>query len=286
VILLGEKESERRYVESELQFVSGVASEARATAEHLRLVREVAVETVRRNRLADIDRLKTDFLSRIAHDLRTPLTSIRWSAENLVDGLAGELNSRQSEYLTSIRSSAGQLERLVANLLEISRLEENRVRVEMVPVPLEPLVADCVVALLPKREAAGVEVRPSFEPGLGPVFGERDRLAASLFNLLENAIRYSPRGSCVEVTVRREEPGWQTIAVEDRGPGVPAGLEEAIFERFFQGPPSPHAARQGFGLGLYVVRSYLELLGGSVRAERGSQGGARFACRLREWTAA
>jgi len=283
LILLGEKESERRYVESELAFVSGVAAEARATAERLRLVREVAVATLRRNRLADLDRLKTDFLSRIAHDLRTPLTSIRWSADNLLDGLAGDLNQRQSAYLDSIRSSSGQLERLVANLLEVSRLEEGRVRVIAQPVSLAPLISEAVVALLPQREAAGVEVCVSAGPDLGPVRGERDRLADVLFNLLENAIRYSPRGARVEVSVRKDGEGWQSIAVCDRGPGVPEDLRQSVFERFFQGPASPYAMPQGFGIGLYVVRSTVDLLGGQVHVEAAEGGGARFVCRLREW---
>ena len=283
VLLLGEKESERRYIEQDLELLSAVAATAATALERMDLVQKVAEEAIVRRRLGEIDRLKSEFLSRVAHDLRTPLTSIAWSADNLLDGVAGPLAQRQSEYLHAIRISARQLARLVNNLLEITRLETGTAKVPIDPVALAPLLEDVRIALAPLAEAKQVRLTLACESGLGPARGNREKLIEVVTNLVENAIKYSPPGAAVDVTLARQGPGGLRLAVRDRGPGIPPGEEEVIFERFHQGAPSPHSQQQGFGLGLYVVKSYLDLFAGTVRARTHPDGGAEFECELPEW---
>jgi signal transduction histidine kinase len=282
VLLLGEKESERRYIEQDLELLAAVAAAGATALERMELVQRVAEETIVRRRLGEIDRLKSDFLSRVAHDLRTPLTSIAWSADNLLDGVAGPMADRQSEYVHAIRISARQLGRLVNNLLEIARLETGTTRVAIEPVALAPLLEEVRVALAPIAEAKRVHLAMACADGLGAVRGNREKLVEVATNLIENALKYSPPGAAVDVTLACEGPGAQRLTVRDRGPGIPPGEEEVIFERFRQGAPSPHSQQQGFGLGLYVVKSYVDLFGGTVRARSHPDGGAEFVCVLPE----
>jgi signal transduction histidine kinase len=226
--------------------------------------------------------LKSDFLSRAAHDLRTPLTSIAWAARNLLDGVAGPVAAPQTEYLESIRASADQLARLVANLVEVSRLEAGVLKIEIVPVDLLAVLREAFRALAPLTEERhlGFDLEAGEHPVL--VRGDRGRLTQVAINLLDNALKYSPDDSRVEVTVEDAE-GMVRLEIRDHGPGIaPKELEE-VFVRFHQGTPSPYAARPGLGVGLYVVRSITELLGGHVRATNHAAGGAVFTCELPAW---
>lgn len=306
-LLLGEKRSERRFIEQDLELIAGAAASAAAALERIRLVRRAAAEEAARQRLGELDRLKSDFLSRVAHDLRTPLTSLQWSADNLLDGVAGPTTPRQAEYLQSMKAATGQLGRLVNNLLGISRLEVGRPGVTLGPVDLRAVVAEAALALAPVAAGRGVTIAVS-EPGTGAaplvVRGDREKLAEVVANLLENAVRYSPDGGVVEVAVEAaglapdgaamaaaSPPGTAAaptaaaaakarLLVRDHGPGLAEGEAEFVFDRFRQGRPSPYAAPSGFGLGLYVVKSYVTLMGGAVGARNHPGGGAEFACEL------
>jgi signal transduction histidine kinase len=279
-LLLGEKQTERRYVEEDLRLLEGTATEAAIALERIRLVQQVADEGNARRRLGEIDRLKSDFLSRVAHDLRTPITSVGWSTQNLLDGLAGAPTEQQREVLETVRSSTRQLERLVNNLLEISRLELSTSRVQLGPVDLAAVVGETIRALKPlaARRGIGLELRAG--AGLEPVWGDRDKLLEVAANLIENAIKYAPPNTPVEIALTPGEAGRVHLEVRDHGPGIAPGESEIIFERFCQGRPSPHAESGGFGLGLYIVRSFLEAMGGTVRVENHPEGGARFVCIL------
>jgi signal transduction histidine kinase len=281
-LLVGEKLSERRFVEQDLALVTAAGAAAAAALGRIELVRRAAAEEARSRRLDEIDRLKSDFLSRVAHDLRTPLTSIAWSADNLLDGLAGPLDARQHDYLRSMKAATGQLGRLVGNLLEISRLEVGCPRIAIVPVDLPAVVGEAALALAPVARERGIAIRVVAPAGLPPVRGDGEKLGEIVINLLENAVRYSPGGSEVEVALAGGggAGGTVVLSVRDRGPGLAAGEEAFVFERFRQGRPSPYVAQSGFGLGLYVVKSYVELMGGGVTARNRPGGGAEFACGL------
>lgn len=284
LVLLGEKRSERRYIEEDLILLSGVAEAASEALDHLDLAERVAEQRMVQERLDAINRMKSDFLSRVAHDLRAPVTSIDWSSRNLLDGLAGPLDEAQRTYVQAILASAVHLERLVANLLDISRLEEGAARIELEPVSLAQAAEEAVAGLIPIAAAKDVRFLRCPDGRLDPVRANREKLIQVLVNLLENAIRYAPPGSEIEVHMERCGGGRQMLAVRDVGPGIAPGEEERIFDRFHQGAPSPHGQPQGFGLGLFVVRSYVEAFSGSVRAANRPAGGAEFLVRLPEWS--
>ncbi len=284
-ILLGEKRSERRYIEQDVELLGAVAGETGIALERIHLVQKVAEEALAREQLGEINRLKTDFLSRVSHDLRTPLTSIIWSTQNLIDGVIGEPNARQREYLEAIKSSAGHLTRLVHNLLEISRLELGSRPPQLAPTHLERVMEEAVAELKPVANARKIDFAVRVESGLPPIRADREKVMQILCNLIENAIRYSPDAGTIEIAAERAGGGAQRVTVRDHGPGISSGEEESIFERFRQGKASPYTGGGGFGIGLYVVRSFVTLFGGAVTAANHPEGGAEFVCTFPEWPA-
>jgi signal transduction histidine kinase len=284
VLLLGPKQAGQRYVEEDLTFLTGLAAEAAQALERLSLVRTLAAESSARAALATLDRQRRDFLLRVAHDLRTPLTAVRWSAANLKDGLSGELSEGQGEEVVGILAASGQLARLVDNLVALSRMElQGPTALE--PVPLAPLVTETLAALKPVAQAKGVRLDARLE-GAAPARGRRDALGQVVQNLVDNAVKYAPPGSAVEITLAPDAaaPGRRVcLSVRDHGPGLRGKDPRTLFDLFRQGAASPHASAQGLGVGLHVVKSWVEAFGGSVEGGDHPEGGAVFTCRMACW---
>jgi two-component system sensor histidine kinase KdpD len=285
-LALGEKEIERRFIEPDLALIDAVAVEASGALERLVLVRRAAEEELRVRRQEELDRRKAEFLSQVAHDLQTPLTSILWSSQNLLDGIAGPLAPEAAAAVGSIRAAGSHLSRLVSNLVALARLDEGALTLSPEPVPLLGSLAEARTALLPLAEARAVRIELAGNaeaPSWPPARSDRDGLMKIAINLLDNAIKYAPAGSTITLRLDRPAPGWLSFAVEDRGPGVPVAHRERIFERYARGPAAPDGARRGFGLGLFVARAYLEGCGGSITLTETCGGGATFTCTLREF---
>jgi signal transduction histidine kinase len=279
-ILLGRRETGRRYVEPDIDLVRAVAAEAARAIERIRLVQLAAEEAMARRRSDELNRMKSDFLSRVAHDLRTPLASISWSTENLLDGVIGSLNDRQQTYLRSVQVSTGYLNRLVTNLLEVSRIEQGGGDFPMQSVDLAPVFEQATLAIGPLAEEKHVKLTLRIDPQARPVRGNAEKLVEVVLNLVDNAIKYGPEGSTVEIRVPVPCDGSQSFTVRDHGPGLGEVDPSALFAQYRQGPAGPRTGRHGFGLGLYIVRAYVERMGGSVRAENHPDGGAIFTCTL------
>ncbi|HKQ19633.1 MAG TPA: GAF domain-containing sensor histidine kinase [Candidatus Eisenbacteria bacterium] len=285
VVLLSEKQSEFRYIEQEVDFLRHVQEASEQALERIRIVQQMLESQLEAQGLKDLDREKSEFLFRVAHDLRTPLTSIAWSTRNLIDGVAGSVEPRQLEYLSAIDASARQLGRLVQNLLVLSRLDRGEQAPSLEPVSLASAVDEAIVGLKPVAGQRGVRLEPSFAKDLPAARGNREKVIEIVSNLVENAVRFSPPGTAIEVSVESAVPGWQQIVVRDRGPGIGPGDSARLFEQFAQGAPSPFESSQGFGLGLYVVHRYVTMMGGTVEGGNHPEGGARFVCAFPEWPA-
>ncbi|HMB69274.1 MAG TPA: ATP-binding protein, partial [bacterium] len=282
LILLGERRSGRRYLDLDLDFTAGVAARALPALERVGLVQRIAEEAMARSQLDELNRQKSEFLSRVAHDLRTPITSIRWSVQNLIDGVAGETTSKQREYLGAMHASVGHLSRLVEDLLEIGRLESGAAEVRITRVDLDSVVEESLQTLRPIAGAKDVRLETRIPSREHRARANADMVLAVVNNLVENAVRFAPKESAVEVSLTRDDR-WQRLTVRDRGPGVPETDREAIFERFRQGTARRGDPGRGFGLGLYVVRSFLEAMDGRVWAENHPDGGACFVCLIPAW---
>jgi two-component system sensor histidine kinase KdpD len=222
------------------------------------------------------ERLRNSLLSAISHDLRTPLAALVGLADTLAMQPAAAV---QAEVATAIRESALRMNAMVGNLLDMARLEAGAVPMRREWQPLEEVVGSALAACAPALQGRSVRVRLADDLPLlqlDAVLFER-----VLVNLLENAGKYTPAGSAIEISAVAT-PGTVTIHVDDQGPGLPPGREEALFEKFERG--SKESALPGVGLGLAISRAIVQAHQGTIRATNrpGAAGidGARFTIEL------
>ena len=282
LLLLGEKESGRRYLEEDLRLLSASSLQAARSLERMTLVQQVVKESMAKQALEDLAEQKAEFFARVAHDLRTPLTAIHWSLQNLQEGLAGPLNEKQGEYIASVSAAERQLGRLVANLVELSRLDLAPAQHAAGPVDLRTIIAEATTALRPIAEVQEVRLAELVPESAARASGRPEAASQIVMNLLDNALKYAPKESTVEIELR-EVDDHLVLSVRDRGPGLPEGECEQLFELFTQGPESPHRSSKGFGIGLHIVRTWTASMGGVVEAHNRSGGGAEFTCSLPIW---
>ena len=285
LMMLGRRRTGRRYIARDLRFLDTCADMIGDTLSRIELVQTVSAESFERRRLSELNQHKTEYLSRVAHDLRTPLSSITWASQNLTDGVVGGLNEQQHRYVASIRTAAQHLSMLVTNLVAVSRIDNARGNLDLEGVRLNQVIDEVVGMLRPLAQQSDVvlEFRPGFEPLV--VAGLARYLGEVVTNLLDNAIRFSPPHSVVAIDVTNENESDVAVRVRDHGPGIDAAVIETIFERHSQGARSPYSSRQGFGLGLNIVKSYIEQMGGTVEGTNHADGGALFTFHLRRWDA-
>lgn len=226
-------------------------------------------------RIREAERAKEEFFSHISHELRTPLTSVREATNLLLDRVPGPLDPKQVRLVEIVRASSERLLRLVNHILELSRLRARLLPLDRLPVDLDKLVSRAIDELRPQAEDQDIVVARRTTGADFTIVGDEDRLVRVVVNLLDNAIKFTPRGGSVGVELRDVGRGV-TISVEDTGVGIPADVLPRIFEPYRQA----HGGRSGSGLGLAIVKGLVEVHGGSldVRSEEG--GGSRFVVRL------
>ena len=232
---------------------------------------------VQARQLEDLTRRQREFLSVVSHEIRTPLSAIMSSA-NILKRYGRERPDSVEKFSTVIQQEGRRLTRLINNLLDLAKIEAGEVEWNLLPTPLGEvldLVRDSFTALVGERR---LELAVEAPGGLPEIVLDRDKIIQVLINLLSNAVKHSPEGSNVTVRCLPRESGGVRFEVEDEGPGIPAGDEERIFERFQQ--LDGVEDRTGTGLGLTISREIVERHGGRIWAEAGRLGGALFAVEL------
>jgi signal transduction histidine kinase len=229
-------------------------------------------------------RQKTDFVSNVSHELKTPLTSIRMFSELLAESRV-TAPEKQRAYLLVIASETARLTRLINNVLDFARLDRGEKKYARNRCDLAAIAHEVAESYRPQLEAAGFVVRCHAPGSPVLVFGDRDAIAQVVLNLLSNVEKYSPpaKEAAIEITtppVDAQGRAWAELRVLDRGPGVPAGLEEKIFEQFYRAHDSLHSGIPGTGLGLTLARQIARAHGGDVVYERRVGGGSTFVFRL------
>lgn len=264
------------------------AAAARQALEELNAQLEVKVEAKTRDlqqaytqltrqneELKTLDRLKSDFVSMVSHELRAPLTNIAGGME-LVLALSTDLGPRTRERLVLVQSEIQRLSRFVETILDISALEAGRLPLTLAPLKLE-------TALEPLRvqwaaSPAGHRLRVDLPPTLPPVLADARALTSVLFHLVDNALKYAPEG---EVSVSAvATPFGVRVSVSDHGPGIPPELRELIFEKFQRLNAADAQTVYGHGLGLYMVRRLLTAMQTDIELDDTPGGGARFTFEL------
>ncbi len=231
----------------------------------------------RNEALEQADKLKNRFLQHVSYELRVPLTSIAGFAELIAMPGIGKLNGKQMEYVDHITTSADLLKNIIDDILDLATIDAGAMTLDFEPLDLGEIVESCRADFAGPMAMRGISLHSALKKAGLQMIGDKRRIRQILLNLLSNAIRHSPDGG--KVTVSAELTGKSLeVAVADEGPGVPEEYRGSIFERF-EGRNSGDS-RRGAGLGLSVVKSFVELHGGSVHVENAGSRGARFVCRF------
>jgi two-component system sensor histidine kinase KdpD len=229
-------------------------------------------EQARKSQLEmESERLRNSLLSSISHDLRTPLATIVGSSSALAEN-GGSLSPQdQAELSSGIYDEALRMSNLVNNILDMAKLDAGVVELNKQWHPLEEIIGTVLNALHKRLE--GREVKVSMPPGIPMIYADSVLIEQVLINLLENAARYTPKGSPLSIAVEAS-PGAVEVLVADRGPGIPKGAEAKLFEKFYR--VRNEEAQSGVGLGLAICRAIVEAHGGAIQARNRAGGGAVF----------
>lgn len=231
-----------------------------------------------RNQAETANRVKDEFLATISHELRTPLNAILGWAHMLVRGKLDEKNTAHG--LEVIERNARAQSQIIADLLDVSRIITGKFRFEQAAVELVPIIEAAIETVRPAAEAKGVELRSAVDPAAGLISGDANRLQQVVWNLLTNAVKYTPRNGHIEVQLKRQDTS-AVIVVQDSGEGINPEFLPYVFDRFRQADGTTTRQHGGLGLGLAIVRQLVESHGGTVRAaSKGVGEGATFTVTL------
>lgn len=255
---------------------------------HIESVRESYREVVAKaekleeslTRLKELDQLKSNFLATVSHELRTPLTSIIGYAEMLIEGLAGPLEAEQLEYLQTIMDKGERLLHLITTILDTSRMESGRLQIEAEKVKIEEVFTTALSSIIPQAKKKGISVAVDGELSVREAVLDPQRLQQILVNLLSNSVKFTPEGGAITLAAKEADDvpsraqgrfdgpeSYFAIIVRDTGIGIPADSLERIFDSFYQVDGSATREFGGVGLGLSIVKSYVEAHGGEITCE-------------------
>ncbi|HZH32905.1 MAG TPA: PAS domain S-box protein [Pyrinomonadaceae bacterium] len=247
-------ESGRRFTAADLVFAEGLAQRAALAVDNARLYREAQ----------EVNRLKDEFLATLSHELRTPLTAVLGWTRLLGTGQLDEATHRRA--LETIERNAQSQVQLIDDILDVSRIIRGKLRLNVRPAELAPVIEAAVDSVRPAAEAKGIRLQVVLDPRAGPVSGDPDRLQQVVWNLLSNAIKFTPKDGRVQVLLTRVNSHLE-FTVTDTGQGIERKFLPYVFDRFRQADPSTTRKHGGLGLGLAIVRHLVELHGGTVTAE-------------------
>lgn len=245
-----------------------------ALAENAALLRQLEERGLE---LEAVSRNKSAFLATMSHELRTPLNAIIGFSEVLQERMFGELNDRQAAYLDDIHTSGRHLLALIDDVLDLSKVEAGRIDLELADVDVRDCLEMGLMMVGERARRGGVRLECDVGPAVGPVRADARRLRQVVFNLLANAVRFTPEGGLVRATARREGDEL-LIAVTDTGPGIAPDQQDLIFETFRQGGDVRDV--EGTGLGLPLSRALVELHGGRLWVESHPGEGSTFVLAL------
>lgn len=266
------------FTERAERLVVGIAAQASVAIDNARLFDETRRVALERERLIEAERaarsemtrvghLKDEFLATLSHELRTPLTAVLGWARVLLRKQSDQATLERG--LSAIERNAVAQARLIDDLLDMNRIVSGKVRLDVQPTDLSSVIEMAVDAVRPSAEGKNIRLRVIADPGAGPVSGDPHRLQQVIWNLLTNAVKFTPKGGRVEVVLERVNSHLE-LSISDSGIGIAPDFLPHVFDRFRQADSSITRNQGGLGLGLSIVKQLVELHGGSVRV--GSEG--------------
>jgi len=278
---IAQEELESRVAERTRELASANVALSAEIDERVRIEQD-RVSLLRREQSARLEaeaanRLKDEFLATLSHELRTPLNAIMGWAHVLGQSAGDRPTVQRAAEV--IRQNASAQAQLIEDILDVSRIVGGRLVLDARPVPMRRVIEDAIDALAPASAAKNIQIDRRLLDGV-EVFGDRDRLQQIVWNLVSNALKFTPKGGRVEVELT-DEDGDAAVRVSDTGIGIPADVLPFVFDRFRQADSSMSRRHSGLGLGMAIVRHLVELHGGTVSAEsEGAGKGATFWLRL------
>ncbi|MBI3072907.1 MAG: PocR ligand-binding domain-containing protein [Deltaproteobacteria bacterium] len=236
-------------------------------------------------RLKELDKLKSNFLATVSHELRTPLTSVIGYSEMLLEGLAGDLNNEQREYISTIMEKGDNLLQLITGILDISKIESGTLKFSISETRLDEIIESSLSSVRPQAVKGGITLAKAVSADLPPIQADRDKIRQVIVNLLGNAVKFTPKGGRITVSAETIADGdagmggaqfnpfealaprWVKICVSDTGIGIPKDNLDKVFETFYQVDNSSTREFGGTGLGLSIVKNFVESHGGHVSVD-------------------
>jgi signal transduction histidine kinase len=242
------------------------------------LQREVRSRQEAERELQRANEAKSEFVSLVAHELKTPLACIKTSVDMLVSGRTGNLVESQRRFVELAARNVDRLQRILGDLLDLSRIEAGRLEIENERLDLPALLADLAAGHRVGTEAAGLDLVLEVEPGLGALWTDGHRVAQVVSNLVSNATKFTPPGGRIRVGARGAG-GNVEVWVADTGVGLSEEDQRRVFERFYQARAG-RTLKTGTGLGLAISQHLCRCLGGELRVESRAGEGSRFSFSL------
>lgn len=224
------------------------------------------------------DRLKTEFLANVSYELRSPLTSISGFSEMLRQDYFGELTARQREYIEGIHESSQHLMHLINDILDLASIEAGYMTLDIRDVAIEPMLRSVLALLNERMKRFSIHAELVCPPDIGRMLADETRLRQVMFHLLSNAVKYSHNDGKVTIGASREE-GRIKLFVTDEGPGIEESEQQAVFDKFHRSG-NRASSTSGTGLGLSMVKSFIELHGGYVELDSVLGRGTTVSCYL------
>jgi two-component system sensor histidine kinase GlrK len=227
------------------------------------------------NKLNELDKMKADFFSSVAHELRTPLSTIKMGMSLLGEGEEGPITQGQRSLLAVLEKESDRLIRMINSLLDLSKMEAGMMSFHLKPQNIHPLLDQAIGEMGPLIEAKKINLEVAVMERLPIIKIDRERILQALRNIMGNAIKFSPEGGRVKISVRSVDHGVE-VSVADAGPGIPAEDLTTIFEKFKQTTIGGLPPNQGTGLGLAIAKQIITYHGGKIWAESEPGQGSTF----------
>ncbi len=226
-------------------------------------------------RLAEANRMKSEFVKIVSHQLRSPITNVRWVIDILMSGELGRIAEKQVEYFKILRENSARMEELVRDLLTVSRIEEGSLPLRKEGVSLEKIINELILRFQPFATASNVEIEFSYNPGLPEILIDPHQIKTAIENLLDNAIRYIKGKGKVEIKLEQKDNDLY-FEIKDNGVGIPKEDQKYIFQKFFRSENAIKHKAEGSGLGLFITKTIVERLGGKIGFKSEKNKGSTF----------
>ncbi len=251
------------------------ATQSALAIQNARLFREIAEKS---RELEVASQHKSEFLANMSHELRTPLNAIIGFSEVLAQGMFGEINEKQTEYLQDILESGRHLLSLINDILDLSKIEAGRMELELADFDLSQAIQNALTLVRERALRRGIALQHAIDDRVADIRADERKLKQVLLNLLSNAIKFTPEGGRIEVRAAPAD-GTVEVSVTDTGVGIAPGDQDAVFEEFRQVGATDKKA-EGTGLGLTLSRKFVELHGGKIWVQSEVGHGSTFSFTL------